>query len=134
MAQYNRLGKDKAAALADVMHQSTIAQYDPSIDNAPGDRAKNAALQKAYDALPDAGKRLYQSVRDSYAAQTKELDGIILDNLKKSFRSRRRKPSGSIVRSLNGFRASRWTRQRANRRSRTRRRFMKPPRRRRNGR
>ncbi|WPM83133.1 PLxRFG domain-containing protein (plasmid) [Brucella pseudintermedia] len=83
--KYNRLGKDKAAALADVMHQSTIAQYDPSIDNAPGDRAKNAALQKAYDALPDAGKRLYQSVRDSYAAQTKELDGIILDNLKKVF-------------------------------------------------
>ncbi|MRN67953.1 PLxRFG domain-containing protein [Brucella sp. 10RB9213] len=83
--KYNRLGKDKAAAIADVMHQSTIAQYDPSIDNAPGDRARNAVLQKAYDALPDAGKKLYQSVRDSYAAQAQELDGIILDNLKKVF-------------------------------------------------
>lgn len=83
--KYNRLGKDKSAALADIMHQSTIAQYDPSIENIAIDRAQNAALQSAYDALPDAGKRLYQTVRDSYAKQTQELDGIILDNLKKVF-------------------------------------------------
>lgn len=83
--KYNRLGKDKSAALADIMHQSTIAQYDPSIENNASDRATNAVLQRAYDALPDAGKRLYQTVRDSYAKQTQELDSIILDNLKKVF-------------------------------------------------
>ncbi|MBJ6722450.1 PLxRFG domain-containing protein [Bacillus sp. PR5] len=83
--KYNRLGKEKSSALADVMHQSTIAQYDPSVENKASDRAVNAALQSAYDALPDAGKQLYQTVRDSYAAQTQELDGIILDNLKKVF-------------------------------------------------
>ncbi|MCL8000036.1 PLxRFG domain-containing protein, partial [Brucella sp. 21LCYQ03] len=83
--KYNRLGKDRAQTLADIMHEATIAGFDPSIDNDAADVAKNRALQAKFDALPEAGKQLYETVRDSYVEQTRELDGIIVDNLKKVF-------------------------------------------------
>nr|WP_278422976.1 PLxRFG domain-containing protein [Brucella anthropi]DAM62828.1 MAG TPA: Type I restriction enzyme [Caudoviricetes sp.] len=83
--KFNRLGKDRAQALADIMHESTIAGYDPSIENEAADIAKNRQLQDRYNKLPDAGKTLFQTVRDSYVEQSKELDSIIVDNLKKVF-------------------------------------------------
>lgn len=83
--KFNRLGKDRAQSLADIMHESTIAGYDPSIENDARDIAKNRQLQERYNALPQAGKALFQTVRDSYIEQSKELDSIIVDNLKKVF-------------------------------------------------
>lgn len=83
--KYNRLGKERAQDMADIMHEATIAGYDPSIENDAADVAKNRSLQAKYDALPEAGKQLYDTVRNSYLEQSRELDGIIVDNLKKVF-------------------------------------------------
>lgn len=78
-------GQSRAAALADLMHETTLAGVDPSsTDEEMEKKAGYAALRARYLALPKSGQALYQKVRDTYADQADELDGILLDNVRKT--------------------------------------------------
>lgn len=65
----DRWGKLKDAdQLADLMHDSTLAQIDPSKDFIPGDnRTEHAALQRRLKALSPEAQTLYTEARDAYA-------------------------------------------------------------------
>jgi N12 class adenine-specific DNA methylase/uncharacterized protein YcbK (DUF882 family)/predicted RNA methylase len=88
--KYNRLGagkrgKRRAAEIAALMHDTTLAGVDPSKrkpDNI--DAATYNELRERYDALPPAGRKLYRDVRDAYEEQQKQLDDILLDNVRKA--------------------------------------------------
>jgi|GEM_PF-260992 len=73
-----------AQDLADLMHRSTLAGVDPS-KSEQEDHPAYAALRSKYEALPKKAQALYREVRDSYAAQSTELDKILLDNVRKAF-------------------------------------------------
>lgn len=117
--KFNAKHKADAQKLADLMHDSTIAQVDPSRPYQPGVtledeatlemepnskaaeliRAKQEAeparreaykdLKARYDALPEEGKALYKETRDQYKAQAAELDQIILANVERTMRQSR---------------------------------------------
>lgn len=79
-----------SAELSALMHDSTIAQLDPSmpLPAPPAGQEQDAALVKRYealraryDALPAEGRKLYRQTRDLYQAQAAELDQIIEDNI-----------------------------------------------------
>lgn len=78
-------GKTRAAALAELMHETTLAGIDPSATDAET-VAKSGydALRARYMAMPEAGRALYRKVRDTYRDQADELDGILLDNVRKT--------------------------------------------------
>lgn len=112
--KFNALNKKHAQALADVMHESTISQVDPSVPYSPdlseADKAilkrrpkskaaeairekiaAEPARKEAYDRLtekfeqlPEEGKALYRDTRDLYTKQAKELDGIIMENVERT--------------------------------------------------
>ena len=99
-------------ALSAIMHRSTIEQVDPTVDfqeqmemrfnsgdptwdadtMTDEDKAMETAkakdsytsLVREFNALPAQAQRLYKVVRDSYKAQVKELDKILMDNLEKA--------------------------------------------------
>ena len=73
-----------AQDLADLMHRSTLAGVDPS-KSEQEDHPAYAGLRSKYEALPKKAQALYREVRDSYAAQSTELDKILLDNVRKAF-------------------------------------------------
>lgn len=78
-------GKTRAAELSELMHDSTLAGIDPSLTN-DETKAKGgyAALRSRFLAMPRAGQELFEKVRDTYAEQADELDGILLDNVRKT--------------------------------------------------
>ncbi|MCA1490098.1 PLxRFG domain-containing protein [Ensifer sp. NBAIM29] len=88
--KYTRLGylgkdKAKAAELAELMHDTTLAGIDPSnTDKETREKGGYDALRKRYVALSPKGKELYAKVRDAYADQQLELDEILLDNVRKA--------------------------------------------------
>lgn len=77
--------KSRAAQLADLMHDSTLAGIDPSLTT-DEEKAKPGydALRKRFTALPPNGRDLYQEVRDAYRDQATELDDLLLDNVRKA--------------------------------------------------
>lgn len=77
--------KSRAAQLADLMHDSTLAGIDPSLTT-DEEKAKPGydALRKRFTALPPNGRDLYQDVRDAYRDQANELDELLLDNVRKA--------------------------------------------------
>ncbi|MBB76647.1 MAG: hypothetical protein CMJ75_19240 [Planctomycetaceae bacterium] len=111
--KFNTFNRKAAGDLADIMHESTIAQVDPSapyktllsprdqkaleqgegplfeaaLGRAAKDRQRKEAyedLRARYNALPEGGKKLYREIRDTYKAQSAELDQILLDNVSKA--------------------------------------------------
>ncbi len=64
----DRWGKLKdGAALADLMHDSTLAQVDPAKNYQPGDDvAAHTALEKRFKALSPEARQLYAEARDAY--------------------------------------------------------------------
>ena len=77
--------KTRAEHLSQLMHESTLAGVDPSSTaEAHVTAPQYAELRARYEALPPKGKELYKQVRDGYKAQSKELDAIILENIKKT--------------------------------------------------
>lgn len=88
--KYARLGfagkdKAKAAELADLMHDSTLAGIDPSLtDEETQAKPGYDALRRRFVAMSPKGRELYIKVRDAYATQQKELDEILLDNVRKA--------------------------------------------------
>lgn len=72
-------------ALGQLMHDSTIAQIDPSKPPYNDGEPSQAyiELRARYDALPAEARKLYRSTRDMYLAQAAELDAIIEANVEK---------------------------------------------------
>lgn len=82
--KFSRLGKDKVQALSSLMHEATIAGVDPSKTDAEAQSHRDYnRLHKAYHALPESGRKLFQDVRDAYLKQSRELDDIIMKNVER---------------------------------------------------
>lgn len=77
----NRRG---AQDLAGLMHEATLAQFDPAVAKPEAGNAGQADLAKRWSALPPMAQDLYRRVRDAYSEQQAELDSIILANLDKT--------------------------------------------------
>ena len=114
--KFNGTNKKHAQALADLMHESTIAQVDPSqpyspdlseaekvilkrqpkseaaarirekIEAEPARKEAYDALAERFSQLPEEGKALYRDTRDLYAKQAKELDKIIEENVERTMK------------------------------------------------
>lgn len=83
--KYARLGKEKAAALARLMHEATLAGVDPAkVDDETAAKPAYDALRKRFLALPKSGREVYVKVRNAYRAQADELDQVLVDNVRKS--------------------------------------------------
>ncbi|MBB3947058.1 N12 class adenine-specific DNA methylase [Rhizobium skierniewicense] len=88
--KYTRLGfagkdKAKAQALADLMHDATLAGVDPSkTDEETKAKPGYDALRKRYLAMPPKGRELFNDVSVAYGKQADELDEILLDNVRKA--------------------------------------------------
>ena len=88
--KYSRLGigkdgKAKAAEIADLMHDATLAGVDPAkTDEETVAKSGYDQLRVRYELLPKSGQHLYRTVRDAYKAQAKELDDILLENVRKA--------------------------------------------------
>jgi hypothetical protein len=115
--KFNGKNKAHAQALADLMHESTIAQVDPSapyspdlseaekvilkrqpkseaaarirekIEAEPARKEAYDGLAERFNALPEEGKALYRDTRDLYTKQAKELDKIILENVERTLKA-----------------------------------------------
>ncbi|GLQ09259.1 hypothetical protein GCM10007913_11910 [Devosia yakushimensis] len=84
-AKWNKDGRTRAAALADLMHETTLAGIDPSrTDRENTDKRGYDGLRARYLGLPPAGQQLYGKVRDVYKATADEMDAILLDNVRKT--------------------------------------------------
>jgi N12 class adenine-specific DNA methylase/predicted RNA methylase len=80
-----KAGKARAAHLADLMHESTLAGIDPSSTSEEMQKMPGYDLLRArYLEMPESGRHLYKKVRDAYTAQAAELDAILLDNIRKA--------------------------------------------------
>lgn len=81
-------GKARAAALADLMHDSTLAGVDPSMEadefGKDGPPEAYANLRRRYLAMPEKGRALFNTARETYKAQSIEMDSIILANVRRS--------------------------------------------------
>lgn len=78
-------GKAKAAELASIMHDATLAGVDPSKTDADSvNHPSYDALRARFMKLAPAGRALFTEVRDTYRRQQLELDTIILDNIRKA--------------------------------------------------
>ncbi|MDA4845960.1 PLxRFG domain-containing protein [Hoeflea poritis] len=83
---FGRNGKAKAKVLADLMHDSTLAGVDPaSIAKDMKASPKYADLRKRFTALPKAAQKVFIDVRNAYEAQAKEVDDILLQNVRKAY-------------------------------------------------
>lgn len=110
--KYTRLGfgkdgKAKAAELADLMHEATLAGVDPSKTDAET-RKKTGydALRSRYMAMAPAGRELFARVRDAYRAQSDELDRILLDNVRKAHEIAQRQAENEYRKELERIAAS----------------------------
>jgi len=77
--------KSKSQALADLMHDATLAGIDPSLTTEE-ERAKPGydRLRKRFTAIAPIGQKLFTDVRDAYREQADELDRLLLDNVRKA--------------------------------------------------
>jgi N12 class adenine-specific DNA methylase len=72
-------------ALAELMHDATLAQIDPAKDYSIGDsRPEYDALRSRYNALSDEAKAIYKQARDSYAAHYAAVKDAIRARLERS--------------------------------------------------
>ena len=112
-SRFARKSADENARLMDLMHESTLAQADPSkpfqsglspedekaLRGRPGDAFDIAVAKKAeddarrtawndltprFDALSEPAKRLFEEVRDSYTRMADEGEKQVIDNIRKA--------------------------------------------------
>lgn len=73
------------AALANLMHDATLAQMDPALDLVKGDDPlTHARLRKAYDALSPEARKIYAEARDTYRAHHENVRQAIRDRIERS--------------------------------------------------
>ena len=71
--------------LAELMHDSTLAQIDPGKDFVPGDnRADWMRLHAQYQALSPAAKDIYTRARDTYSKHMSDVRAAIKDRIDRS--------------------------------------------------
>jgi hypothetical protein len=78
--RFLRAYPDKQVAFEDLVHVSTLAQYDPSetVQKSP-----KPTLDEAFNALPEEGQQLYRDLRDYYKEMNELQLHIITENLDK---------------------------------------------------
>lgn len=84
----------QARALADLMHDSTVAGVDPTVEEKkyikdPEKVRLHRELRRRFDALPTDGQELYVSVRDAYTEQMKLIEKALGDNLERAIQINR---------------------------------------------
>jgi len=79
----DRWGKFKDGdKLAELMHDSTLAQIDPGKDHVAGDnKAEWSALRRRFDALDPEGQSLYKEARDAYMKHWNQVRTEIRDRI-----------------------------------------------------
>lgn len=82
----NAWGKlEDEAALAELMHDATLAQIDPAKVYEPGDpRQRWGELRRRYVALSPEAQDIYGQARDSYAKHHEEVRQAIRDRIERS--------------------------------------------------
>ena len=77
--------KSKSQALADLMHDATLAGIDPALTTEE-ERTKPGyeRLRKRFTSIAPIGQKLFADVRDAYREQADELDRLLLDNVRKA--------------------------------------------------
>lgn len=71
--------------LADLMHDATLAQIDPSKPYVEGDdRAQYTVLHGRYKALSDAAKQVYADARDAYKSHHNNVRSAIKERIERS--------------------------------------------------
>ncbi|GKT15293.1 hypothetical protein AVHY2522_07630 [Acidovorax sp. SUPP2522] len=79
-------------ALAELMHDSTLAQIDPSRDFVEGDNKIDwTRLQARYNALTPGAKDVYARARDTYRQHMRDVRGAIKERIKRTELSSERK-------------------------------------------
>lgn len=85
--KWGRKNKEANSQLMDVMHESTLAQYDPSLTNSEA-VAKGQivvpSIKAQYEALPKEAKDFYAIIRDTYSARAKQVEDQVVANVKKA--------------------------------------------------
>lgn len=72
-------------ALADLMHDSTLAQMDPAKDYVPGDnRVRYVQLRKRYEALSPEAQGVYQRARDIHRNHMRDVRAAIKERIERS--------------------------------------------------
>ncbi|MEI2453866.1 PLxRFG domain-containing protein [Lysobacter firmicutimachus] len=84
----------QARALADLMHDSTVAGVDPTLKEAtykkdPEKVRIHRELRRRFDALPTDGQELYVSVRNAYTEQMKLIEKALAENLERAIQINR---------------------------------------------
>ncbi|MGO1000771.1 PLxRFG domain-containing protein [Lysobacter sp. CA196] len=95
----------RARALADLMHDSTVAGVDPTLPEATYQKDSekvrlHRALRQRYEALPAEGQKLYVSARNAYTEQMKLIEKALVDNLKRAIQINRNRADRSYVERL----------------------------------
>lgn len=79
-------------ALADVMHEATLAQIDPAKAYQPGDdKAKYQQLHKAYNNLSPEAQEMYKKARDAYSKHYAKVREAVRERILRSALSSERK-------------------------------------------
>jgi hypothetical protein len=72
-------------ALAELMHDATLAQMDPAKALVDGDNAvQHAALRRRFEALTPAAQAIYTKARDQYGTHMKEVRNAIKERIERS--------------------------------------------------
>lgn len=114
--------------LANIMHQSTLNQVDPSkpfisiltgverrkvAEGVIGEelaarvakdemrREQYTKIKKAYDSLPKEMQEMYSEVRDTYEQQADEYDSILLDNISRALEAQNERSEEALQREVN---------------------------------
>ena len=98
--RFNIKNKARSRNLSELMHESTLAEIDPSGEYSPlveprnmsqldkeidrARRQKYAILKRRFDRLPTEAQNIYTSVRDAYAKQRDAVFSTLIDNIEKS--------------------------------------------------
>jgi len=81
-------------ALADLMHDSTLAQMDPAQDYVQGDnRVRYVQLRKRYEALSPDAQGVYQRARDIHRNHMRDVRAAIKERIERSEMGSERKAS-----------------------------------------
>lgn len=84
--------KTEEEALADLMHEATLAQIDPAKPHQSGDdKVKYQQLYKAYNALSPEARTMYKKARDAYSGHYAKVREAVRERILRSALSSERK-------------------------------------------